>query len=121
MHRPEQTGIAMALAIGQHVRHRDYKGRRVTGTVTALAVEDRALMATIALDHPIVIQAGEQQPLDLWSQHVPAHELSPFDARDELIAEMLEALRGVVRVADRTTVEFDAARTAIARAEGGVA
>jgi hypothetical protein len=32
--------------------------------------------------------------------------------------ELLEALRGVVRVADRATVEFDAARAAIARATG---
>jgi hypothetical protein len=32
--------------------------------------------------------------------------------------EMLEALRGVIRVADRATVEFDAARIAIAKAEG---
>jgi hypothetical protein len=31
--------------------------------------------------------------------------------------EMLEALKGVVRVADRSTVEFDAARAAIAKAE----
>lgn len=30
--------------------------------------------------------------------------------------ELLEALRGVVRVADRATVEFDAARAAIAKA-----
>ena len=34
--------------------------------------------------------------------------------RDELLA----ALRGVVRIADRQTVEFDAARAAIAKAEG---
>lgn len=32
--------------------------------------------------------------------------------------ELLEALKGVVRVADRNTVEFDAARAAIAKAEG---
>ncbi len=31
--------------------------------------------------------------------------------------EMLEALRAVVRVADRATVEFDMARAAIAKAE----
>lgn len=34
--------------------------------------------------------------------------------RDELLA----ALKGVVRVADRKTAEFDAARAAIAKAEG---
>lgn len=32
--------------------------------------------------------------------------------------EMLEALKGVVRVADRKTDEFDAARAAIAKATG---
>lgn len=32
--------------------------------------------------------------------------------------DLLEALRGVVRVADRATVEFEAARAAIAKAEG---
>jgi len=37
------------------------------------------------------------------------------DQRDECVA----ALKGVVRVADRATVEFDAARAAIARCEGG--
>lgn len=35
--------------------------------------------------------------------------------------ELLEALKGVLRVADRKTVEFDAARSAIAKAEGGAA
>lgn len=34
------------------------------------------------------------------------------------LEECLAALRGVVRVADRATVEFDAARAAIARCEG---
>ena len=32
--------------------------------------------------------------------------------------ELLEALKAVVRVADRATVEFDLARAAIAKAEG---
>lgn len=36
--------------------------------------------------------------------------------RDECVA----ALKAVVRVADRATVEFDAARAAIARCEGGM-
>lgn len=39
-----------------------------------------------------------------------------IDERDQLIAEMLAALKGVVRVADRATDEFDAARAAIAKA-----
>ena len=34
--------------------------------------------------------------------------------------DLLEALKAVVRVADRKTFEFDAARAAIARAEGRV-
>ena len=42
-------------------------------------------------------------------------------ANGRLIAaapELLEALKGVVRVADRATQEFDAARAAIAKATG---
>ena len=35
--------------------------------------------------------------------------------------DLLAALIGVVKVADRATVEFDAARAAIAKAEGGAA
>lgn len=34
-------------------------------------------------------------------------------------AEMLKALEGVVRVADRKTIEFEAARTAISSAKRG--
>jgi hypothetical protein len=36
----------------------------------------------------------------------------------EVNAELLEALTGVVRVADRATVEFDAAKAAIFKATG---
>lgn len=46
------------------------------------------------------------------------------DANARLIAaapELLEALEGVLRVADRKTVEFDAARAAIAKARGEAA
>lgn len=35
--------------------------------------------------------------------------------------DLLEALRGVLRVADRKTDEFDAARAAISKATGGAA
>lgn len=35
--------------------------------------------------------------------------------------ELLEALKGVVKVADRATVEFDAARAAINKTEGAAA
>jgi len=45
-------------------------------------------------------------------------EIHPrFDALQAQRDEMLAALKGVVRVADRATVEFDAARAAIAKAE----
>jgi hypothetical protein len=36
----------------------------------------------------------------------------------EVNAELVEALTGVVRVADRATVEFDAAKAALAKATG---
>jgi len=36
----------------------------------------------------------------------------------EAAPELLAALEGVMRVADRATVEFDAARAAIAKAKG---
>jgi len=44
---------------------------------------------------------------------IVAGEIEP-----DLRAEMLEALKGVVAVADRATVEFDRARDVIRRAEG---
>ena len=47
----------------------------------------------------------------------------PSEADSWLIAaapDLLAALQGVIRVADRNTVEFDAARAAIARALGDV-
>jgi hypothetical protein len=117
---PIDAGAGMLFRIGQHVRHRDYKGQRVTGVVRSLTIEgDGGLIVGIALDAPIVIPAGDgQRPIDIWNQHAPAHEFSPFDERDELIAEMLAALRGVVAVADRETVEFIRARAAIAKAVG---
>lgn len=122
-HTPwSQAGIALTLQIGQRVRHCDYKGQRVTGTVRGLMTEEQALMATIGLDQPIVIPAGHGcRQVDIYTQHVPAHELAAFDDRDELIAEMLAALKGVVRVANRATDEFDAARAAIAKATGAAA
>lgn len=40
----------------------------------------------------------------------------PRPAASPLEHDLLEALKGVVRVADRATVEFDAARAAIAKA-----
>lgn len=40
--------------------------------------------------------------------------------RDALIAELAQALQGVIRVADRATVEFDAARAALAKVPKGI-
>ena len=40
-------------------------------------------------------------------------------AKDALLAEAMEALRGVIRVADRKTVEFDAARAILSKYNGG--
>jgi hypothetical protein len=51
-------------------------------------------------------------------------EPNPQHANARLIAaapELLEALQGVLRVADRATDEFDAARAAIAKATGSAA
>lgn len=88
------AGVELSLRIGQHVKHRDFNGRRVTGIVTGLSIDSEGSMkADIALDAPIVIAAGEGRPLDLWRQCVPAHELTPFDDRDELIDDLLHALQ----------------------------
>ena len=120
MSSQHNAGAEISIRIGQRVRHQDYQGQRVTGVVQGLTVEDRALMVDIVLEAPIVIPAsGDMREIKLYRQHVPVHELAPFDDRDELIAEMLAALQGVVAVADRATVEFDRARAAIAKATGG--
>lgn len=42
----------------------------------------------------------------------------PVDALVAAAPDLLSALQGVLRVADRATVEFDAARAAIAKATG---
>lgn len=119
-----QAAVNLSLCIGQHVRHRDFDGRRVTGIVKGLSINsDRVLEAHVVLDAAIVIPAHgpNDSPIQLWHQHVPAIELTPFDESDALIAEMLKALQAVVRVADRNTVEFDLARAVIAKATGSAA
>jgi hypothetical protein len=86
------AGVELSLCIGQRVRHRDYKGKRVTGVVRGLAVEgdDHTLMAQVVLDAPIVIPPGHGfDEISIWNQHAPAHEFSPFDDRDEVIADLL--------------------------------
>ena len=52
----------------------------------------------------------------------PTEEPDQQQANASLIAaapDLLEALLGVLRIADRATVEFDAARAAIKKATGG--
>lgn len=90
----------ISLRIGQHVRHRDHLGKRVTGRVRGLTIEgdDDTLKAHFVLDEPIVIPAADgYAQFDIWHQTVPAHELTPFDERDEQVSEMLDALKAVVR------------------------
>lgn len=119
--RRVDAGVDVSLRIGQHVRHQDYGEQRVTGTVRGLSIDsDNVLMAHIVLDAAIIIPArgAEDREIQIWHQHVPAIELTPWSENDALIAEMLVALQAVVRVADRNTVEFDLARAAIAKATG---
>lgn len=63
--------------------------------------------------------AGRDERGDVDIAHVGNGPRAAENAR--LIAaapDLLEALKGVVKVADRATMEFDAARAAIAKAEG---
>lgn len=93
---PTDTGRAtVSLHIGQRVRHRDHKGQRVTGVVRSLSVDsDGRLGADVVLDQPLVIPACEDhREIKIYLQHLPAFELSPFDDRDELVAELVDALR----------------------------
>lgn len=116
-------GVDISLRIGQRVRHRDYQGRRVTGVVRGLSVDDeRALVASVALDEPIVIPAcGDQRELHIHWQTAPVHEFAPFDDRDELLAEMLSALRGALESMETGVTSLGvirAARAVIAKATG---
>lgn len=88
------AGLELHLRIGQRVRHRDNEGQCVTGVLRGLSIDgDRGLEAYFVLDAPIVISASEHhREIKIWNQLVPAHEVEPFDWRDELIAEMLAAL-----------------------------
>lgn len=94
--RHVDAGVELSLRIGQRVRHQDHDGMRVTGRVRGLSVDfERVLQVDIVLDAPIVIPAlsADDREISIWHQHVPAHELTPFDDRDELVAELLSALR----------------------------
>lgn len=57
-----------------------------------------------------------EEQVHLFEENEKAHRAVYQQTKAEN-ARLLEALKGVVRVADRKTVEFDAARAAIAEAE----
>jgi hypothetical protein len=59
-------------------------------------------------------EVGFQVMQDIWLAMIKESEAQGLSAlpERELLAEALEALDGVIRVADRKTVEFDAARAA---------
>lgn len=57
----------------------------------------------------VTVSDGEGEPMD--DGFANAHLIAAAP-------DMLAALKGVVRIADRKTVEFDAARAAIAKAKG---
>lgn len=97
--------MRVQFAIGQRVRHTDFDNKRVTGVVHGMSIEaERGLMVTVRLDEPIVIPPltgveGDRETLIHW-QTAQAHEFAPFDERDELIGELLEALIAVKEVLD---------------------
>ena len=88
------ASVAINLHIGQHVRHCDYQGKRVTGVVHLLShTSDQGLICEIGLDEPIVIPASDDlHEIRIYRQYAPAHEFQPFDERDQLIAELLATL-----------------------------
>lgn len=125
-HTPTAS-VEISLRIGQRVRHHDFHGKRVTGIVRGLSVgSEDVLHADIALDEAIVIPPinDDDRELRIYRQHVPAHELAPFDEREELIAGMLSLLRRMEdQYNDNPTVGLslfiDDIRAAIAKATGG--
>lgn len=67
----------------------------------------------------LVFQKGEATIASI--PYYDDNEIPQVEANARLIAavpDLLEAQKGVLRVADRATVEFDAARAAIAKATG---
>ena len=120
------AALEISLRIGQHVRHRDYQGKRVTGVVRGLSVDgEDVLHAEIALDDAIVIPPinSDDHELRIYRQCVPAHELAPFDEREELIAGMVALLRRMEEEYDdhahhALAIFIDDIRAAIAKATG---
>ncbi|MBN9411362.1 MAG: hypothetical protein J0H69_19630 [Burkholderiales bacterium] len=119
------VGMAPALHIGQRVRHcRDYGAQRVIGVIRTLTwhTEEGTLKADILLDDPIVIPASEHYgETRIWSQFVPAHELTPYDERDDLIAELLASLMHCTTDEGPDQAQLDCARALIAKATGAPA
>lgn len=110
------AGIEISLRIGQRVRHsHDYKGARVTGTVQNIGIEEGALKATILLDEPIVIAPSTpgEKAIYLYRQHVLAHELTPFDERDQLLRDLLVELRDAVAIIESCGGNASTQRAAI--------
>lgn len=132
-HTPQPAaGLEISLRIGQHVRHRDFHGKRVTGIVRGLSVDSEGvLQVDIAIDAPIIIPklGPDDHDLPIYRQHVPAHELAPFDEREELIAQLLDAARAAEAVlgrqkwlegsTDPEAVALSKLRAAIATTTGG--
>lgn len=128
------ASLEISLRIGQRVRHHDFHGKRVTGVVRGLSVDgENVLHADIALDEAIVIPPinADDHELRIHRQHVPAHELAPFDERDELIGGLLEAAQAAEAVlgrqkwlpgsTDPEAVALFKLRAAIAKAMGEAA
>lgn len=90
------SGVEVSFRIGQRVRHLFSTSQRVTGVVHGMHLEpERGLMLSVALDAPLVIPATEDYlEVRLHWQTAPAHEFTPFDDRDELLAELVVALQG---------------------------
>ena len=129
------AGAEISLRIGQRVSHGEFKGRRVTGIVRGLNISDeRGITAIVLLDEPIVIPPhveGDREIRITW-QTIEAHELTPFDARDELIGDLLGALISLRDAPGPSVAGFKGwspvykqaiakAHAAIAKATGGVA
>lgn len=90
------AALEISLRIGQHVRHRDYQGKRVTGVIRGLSLDSEGVLcADVALDEAIVFPPieGADYETRIHRQCVPVQELAPFDEREELIAGMLALLR----------------------------
>lgn len=116
------AGIDLSLRIGQHVRHGDFHGKRVTGVVRGLSVDtEDVLYADILLDEPIVIPAlgPEDHDLPIYRQHVPAHELAAFDERDELLANLAAQRKVAVDLLREVVGPLEVSAAVIESEDGG--